>query len=498
MHPEGGAAQAVAWAVVEFVLTPEQMGAADRAAIEAGTPVDVLMDRAGWALARAARDLLGSTYARRVTIVCGKGNNGGDGLVAARRLRQWGVRCEVFTLDPALDRSGLERALGRSHLAVDAMFGTGFRGTLEGDAAFVAEAFAASGLPVLACDIPSGVNGLTGEVEGPAIRADHTVTFAAAKPGLLLHPGRSHVGTLDVAPIGVDPTTAPGPEAYVLEDADVGLLLPGRSPDAHKWDAALLVVAGSPGMLGAADMVARSAMRAGAGMVVLAVPGEEAARQVAGGEVVTRPLPATADGHLDEPAAKTALEWLERFDALVVGPGLGTHEPTVTAVRRLVAEAPVPVLADADGLNALAGDLAPLRERPAGQAVLTPHAGEFARLAGASVEADRLGHVRRLAADTGAVVLLKGTTTLVAAPDGTAVFNVTGGPWLATAGTGDVLSGVIGGLLAVGLEPTEATAVGAFLHGRAADHAGHRGLVAGDLVTALPDAFASLTGGVLA
>lgn len=476
---------------MEFVLTPEQMGAADRATIEAGTPVETLMERAGWALARAARDLLGGTYGRRVTLVCGKGNNGGDGLVAARILHSWGVQTEVFPLDPTLDSEGLIRALHRSDLAVDAMFGTGFRGALEGDALAAAEAFTTEGVPVLACDIPSGVNGLTGEVEGRAVQAVHTVTFAAAKPGLLLHPGRMHAGTVQVVPIGVDPSAAPGATASVLDDDDIPLLLPARPTDAHKWDAALLVVAGSPGMLGAADLVARAALRTGAGMVVLAVPGDDLARQAAGHEVVARSLPTTEDGHLEETAAKVALEWLERFDALVVGPGLGTHEPTVAAVRRLVAEAPVPTLIDADGLNALAGDLDPLRDRTH-SAVLTPHDGEFARLTGEQVHPDRLDHVRRFASDTGTVTLLKGSTTVVAAPDGLAVVNVTGGPWLATAGTGDVLSGITGGLLARGLDAPEAAAVGAYVHGRAADVAGHEGLVAGDLVDALPATLGAL------
>jgi len=477
---------------MEFVLTPEQMGAADRAAVQAGTTVEQLMERAGRALARSVRDVLGGTYGRRAVIVTGKGNNGGDGLVAARVLAADGIRAEVFPLDPGLDRAALEASLSRSHVAVDAMFGTGLRGALDGDAAWAAAAFDAAGVPVVACDIPSGVDGVTGAISGVAVRADLTVTFAALKPGLVLGGGREHAGSIRVVPIGVDPTAAPGAPAYVLDAADVAALLPERPFESHKWSVgSLLVVGGSPGMLGATNLVAMGALRAGAGMVVVGVPGEEATRRVAGGEAVARALAATQDGRLDEPAAKEVLAALERFTALAVGPGLGTDERTVAAVRRVVAEAPVPLVVDADGLNALAGDLAPLRERTA-ETVLTPHDGEFARLAGAPPGPDRLAGVRALAVQTGAVVLLKGSTTLVAHPDGRAVVNLNGGPWLATAGTGDVLTGVIAALLAQGLPALEAAALAAWLHGRAADHAGHAGLVAGDLPPALPAVLAAL------
>jgi NAD(P)H-hydrate epimerase len=261
--------------------------------------------------------------------------------------------------------------------------------------------------------------------------------------------------------------------------------LPHRPVESHKWSVGgVFVVAGSEGMTGAANLVSRAALRAGAGIVVCGLPGE-AAHRASGGEVITRSLPATATGALDEPAAKEVLDGLERFAALVVGPGLGNSEATVAAVRSLVADAPVPLVLDADGLNALAGAPETLRNRPA-PGLLTPHAGEYGRLAGQPVGEDRVDAARRLADRAGAVVLLKGTRTVVAAPDGRAAINVTGGPWLATAGTGDVLSGILGALLARGVAPFEAAAAGAFLHGWAADVAGHVGLVAGDLIEALP------------
>jgi len=232
-------------------------------------------------------------------------------------------------------------------------------------------------------------------------------------------------------------------------------------------------------------------MRAGAGIVWCGVPGEQAAARASGTEVITKALPATADGALDEPAAAEVLKAADRFRVLVVGPGLGRDDRTAAAVRRIVTEAPVPLVLDADGLNALAGDVGPLRARRA-PAVLTPHAGEYVHLAGEKIGPDRLAAARRLAERAHAVVLLKGPGEVIADGATRAAINTTGGPWLATAGTGDVLSGIIGGFLARGAEPFWAATAGAFTHGRAADVAGHTGLVAGDLIAALPAAIRSL------
>ena len=471
------------------VLTPAEMGEADRRTIAAGTPVEVLMERAGRAVAWAVRREMVDTYGRRAVVVCGKGNNGGDGHVAARALRNWGVRVDVFTLEGGVDRQLCERALLRADAFVDAMFGTGFRGELDGDAAWVARAADAVLGPCIAVDIPSGVNGHTGAVEGEAVRASHTVTFSALKPGLLFAPGAAHAGAVEVADIGID---LGQPAIFVPEALDVALELPDRAPDAHKWLSGALVVGGSGGMTGAPSFVSHAAMRAGAGIVWCGVPGAEAAARAAGTEVITKALPATPDGALDEPAATDVLKATDRFRALVVGPGLGTDDRTAAAVRRIVAEAPIPLVLDADGLNALAGDVAPLRARTA-PAVLTPHAGEYAHLAREKVGDDRLGAARSLAERARAIVLLKGPGEVIAAPDGrSTAINTTGGPWLATAGTGDVLSGIIGGFLARGAEPFWAATGGAFTHGWAADTAGHTGLVAGDLVAALPAAIHSV------
>jgi NAD(P)H-hydrate epimerase len=479
------------------VLTPTEMGEADRRTIAAGTPVEVLMERAGRAVAWVVRREMGGTYGRRAVAVCGKGNNGGDGLVAARALRAWGVRVDVFTLEQGVDRQLCERALLRADAAVDAMFGTGFRGALEGDAAWVARAFDAVLGPCVAVDIPSGVDGHTGAVAGEAVRASHTVTFSALKPGVLFQPGAAHAGEVEVADIGIDLGT---PAAFVPETLDVVLELPDRAPDAHKWLSGALVVGGSEGMTGAPSMVSHAAMRAGAGIVWCGVPGVDAAARASGTEVISKALPATPDGALDEPAAAEVLKVAERFRVLVLGPGLGRHDRTAAAVRRIVADAPIPLVLDADGLNALAGDVGPLRARAA-PSVLTPHAGEYAHLAGEKVGEDRVAAARRLADRARAVVLLKGPGEVIAEPAGQSgealtartAINTTGGPWLATGGTGDVLSGIIGGLVARGADPFWAAAGGAFVHGRAADVAGHTGLVAGDLIRSLPAAIRTLS-----
>ncbi|CAN5785520.1 hypothetical protein BH24ACT2_BH24ACT2_06680 [soil metagenome] len=438
------------------IVTPEEMRALDAAAPE---PVETLVARAGGAVARAAVDLLGGTYGRRVVVVAGKGNNGADGREAARRLRRLGVRVTVVSAaDPGTVPSG--------DLVIDAAYGTGFRGSWSipdlGD------------VPVLAVDIPSGVDGLTGEA-GEALAARRKVTFAALKPGLILGRGRELAGEVTVADIGLDASVSA--HTFLVTDADVAGWLPERSPEAHKWQTAVCVVAGSPGMTGAASLAARGAQRAGAGYVRLSTPGGTAG-EGAPVEVVHTSLPAA--GWADDVLAD-----LDRFHAVVVGPGLGRDATAAAEVRRLVGAARIPMVVDGDGLAALG-------KRPEGLSpgiVLTPHDGEYARLTGQRPGPDRLDAARRLAAATGATVLLKGSTTVVARPGGEALVTTTGSPQLATAGTGDVLSGVIAALAAGGLDPALAAAAGAHLHGRAAGLGWPRGLVAGDLVDLLPPAF---------
>lgn len=462
------------------VVTPEEMAAADARTIAAGTPEAVLMTRAGRAVAWRVRTVLGGTYGRRIVVLCGSGNNGGDGRIAAAALGAWGARAEIVAVgrDGAAAPDAVRRLLARADAVVDGIVGTGFRGALDGAIGDLVEAVNATDVVRVAIDIPSGVDGLTGEVRGAAFRAHHTVTFAAPKPGLWFHPGRAHAGVVTVAAIGID-LGAAADRVGVLTDADVNTLLPATDPRTHKWRTGVLVVGGSGGMTGAPMLAAHAASHLGAGIVIAALPGAAAAR-ASGSEVITRRLGAT-DADTIDPAALHALHHdLGRFGAVVVGPGLGRHTTSAAVVADLLGAVGAPVVLDADGLVALGSDLAPVRARSA-PTVLTPHDGEFASLTGDRPGPDRIGAARDLAAAADAVVLLKGPTTVVAAPDGRARLNPTGTPALATAGSGDVLSGMIGAFCAQGMEPTDAAAVAAFVHGRAAERAGHTGLVATDL-----------------
>lgn len=443
------------------VVTPVEMNAIDADAPE---PTGVLVDRAGAAVARSALRLLGGGYGRRVVVVAGTGSNGADGRVAAARLRRRGVR--VVELDAATAGPG---PLPACDLVVDAAYGTGFRGTWAPPAV--------GATPVLAVDLPSGVDALTGTAAGPVLQARATVTFAALKPGLVLAAGRRLAGAVEVVDIGLDVSRA---RAHVVTDADVAGWLPERPLDTHKWRAAVWVVAGSPGMTGAATLAVRGAQRGGAGYVRLSTPGGEPGEGTPV-EAVGTALP--ADGWADEVVAGRG-----RFAALVVGPGLGRDEGTAEEVRRLVAgRGEVPVVVDGDGLGAL-GRWPALGPR----VVLTPHDGEHAALTGEPPGADRLEAARALAARTGAVALLKGSTTVVAEPGGEVLVVTAGDVRLATAGTGDVLSGLIGALAASGLDPWRAAAAGAHLHGRAGALGWRRGLVAGDLPDLVPHVLARL------
>lgn len=469
------------------------MGEADRRTIAAGTPVEVLMERAGRAVAWELRRVLRSCRGRRVVIVCGKGNNGGDGLVTARALRQWGARVAVFELADGLDRAAFTREVRRADAVVDAMYGTGFQGELRDDAAYVAEVFDGCAGPVLAVDIPSGVDGLTGEVRGAAVHATHTVAFAARKPGVVFEPGRSRSGVVTVADIGID-LGDPADHAVVLDGDDVRALLVPRPATAHKWQTGVYVVGGSRGMTGAPMFVAHAAMRAGAGIVWCGLPGDGAARAASGSEVITKALPATDDGLLTAAAVDPVLADVGRFRVLVVGPGLGADPSVHAAVEHIVAGAARPLVLDADGLNALEGRLAALAVRTA-PTVITPHEGEYRRLTGHDVGPDRLAAARSLAVASGAVVLLKGPGTVIADPDGATAVNPTGGAALATAGSGDVLTGIVAGFLARGLTAFDAAAAAAWVHGAIADRfvAGTGpGLVASDLIAGLPPTLAGL------
>ncbi len=447
------------------VCTPDEMSAVDAAATE---PLDVLIGRAGAAVARAVLDELGGGYGRRVVVLAGKGSNGADGRVAADLLACRGVRTSVVdaaTVPDRLPASG-DHAVD---LVVDAAYGTGLGRPFEAPA---------TDAPVLAVDLPSGLDGLTGEASGRPLVASRTVTFAALKPGLLFGDGPALAGRVEVVDLGLDVS---GATAHLLTDADIAALVPDRSADAHKWQRACWVIAGSPGMEGAAGLAATAALRAGAGYVRLSVPGGAAGPGESAGpgenaasEVVH--LPVGTDLAVGE-------QEQARFASMVVGPGLGVDEEVAEAVRRLVASPGPPMVVDGDALTALAGH--PV-DGAARELVLTPHDGEFARLTGGPPGPDRMAAARSLAADTGAVVLLKGPTTVVAAPDGRVLLAAAGDARLATAGSGDVLAGIIGAFLARGAEPLEAAAAAAHVHGRlvtapGSDELPITGVVAGDL-----------------
>ncbi len=504
------------------VLSPAEAGELDRASQARGIEASSLMERAGREVARGAAAVTGGIYGRRAVVVCGKGNNGGDGLVAARYLATWGMRVTVILLgepadlrEPAasnlvrLAEAGVRaraftparllRELARADVAVDAVFGTGFRGVPEDEWAEAIAALNGAAVPVVAVDIPSGVNGETAAVEGDAVWAEVTVTFGAAKAGVILPPGTEHAGLVEVVDIGF-PADLVRTDLWLLERTDVAGLLPRRGFETHKRAAGVaVVIGGSRLMTGAVCLAAEAAYRAGAGLVTVAVPeGILPVVQTRLRETTFIPLPETAEGTVAASIERLE-EGLEAADAVAIGPGMTTQEETAAYVRTLVRSCPVPLVVDADGLNAFAGRAPELGDRRA-EAVLTPHAGEFARLAGASareVGADRVGHARKLSAETDATVLLKGSRTVVAEPGGRVRVNPTGGPFLATGGTGDVLTGIITGLLAQGLEPADAAVCGAYVHGVAGHRAAERlgdGTVAGDVLEQVAEAIAEVRG----
>ncbi len=451
------------------IVTPAEMRAIDAAAAD---DVQVLIERAGSAVARAAIRMMGGTYGRTVNVIVGTGNNGNDGRVAARLLGDRGVKVRVFPV------AACPEELPHADLVIDAAFGTGFHGTWR--------APDAGGAPVLAVDIPSGVDGLTGMAGPHVLAADRTVSFVALKPGLLFSPGSELAGELEMVDVGLD---AGEVHAHLVQAADVSAWLPPRSPVSHKWHTAVRIIAGSRTMPGAAALAAAGAQRTGAGMVQWSTPGADHADRMPL-EAVHRPLPATA-------WAAEALRSFDRFHAVVLGPGLGRVDDTAASTREVAIHTPLPIVIDGDGLFALAwnaqGAAGLLRQREA-PTVLTPHDGEYQLLTGALPGPDRIAAARKLAESTDTVVLLKGATTVVADPGGEVLVVRAGDERLATAGTGDVLAGIIGALLAMRIDPFEAAAMGAWIHGSAAMHGPAVGLVASDLPDLVPLVMSSLRG----
>jgi NAD(P)H-hydrate epimerase len=496
---------------LEPLYDAEGMRATDAWAIaDRGVSSLELMEVAGGAVAEAALAIAGDGPAR---VVCGKGNNGGDGLVAARHLAAAGLPTEILLLWPGaeisgdaaanLDRLGsgvreigpgeVEGALRGSGVVVDAIFGTGFAGAPREPAAGAIEAINSCGAAVVAADIASGVDASTGEVAGAAVDASVTVSFHAPKLGHWIAPGKRHRGELRVVPIGI-PTGAPStPGAGLIRTAVLDLASP-RGPDSTKFTSGeVLIVGGSKGLTGAVCMASEAAARAGAGYATVAVPQDlEAILEVKLTEVMSIGCP-SAGGRLDRSAAGRILEAAGHAAAVVVGPGLGRGDGAPELVAELARRIEAPLLIDADGLNAIAGSLELLADRPA-PTVLTPHAGELARLLetdSAAVGARRLAHATEAASRSGAVVVLKGDDTIVASPDHPPMVNGLSSPALATAGTGDVLSGMTAAMLARDLEPHAAAAAAVHAHTRAGRVAAERvgapeSVIATDVIAAIP------------
>jgi ADP-dependent NAD(P)H-hydrate dehydratase / NAD(P)H-hydrate epimerase len=490
------------------------MRAADSWAIEdQGVPSIDLMETAGEAVAEAARD---AASGRRVRVVCGKGNNAGDGLVAARHLATTGYEVEVLLLWPGGELSpdaganlqrfegealqiasdDLTTALAGSGVVIDAIFGTGFSGAPRAPADAAIEAMNACEAPVVAADIPSGVDASTGEAEGAAVDAAITVSFHAAKVGHWISPGKAKAGELRVADIGIPPEAPFKPAGGVIRD-EVLAVAPKRLTNSTKFDSGeVLVVGGSRGLTGAVCMAASAAIRVGAGYATVAVPADlEPIFEVKLTEVMSRGYEG-ASGRLASSSANDILAAGERAATVVLGPGLGRDEDSFALARELARGVAAPLLVDADGLNAHAGRLDLIAERDA-PTVLTPHAGELGRLLGresSEIGAHRLASTREATEQSGAIVVLKGDDTVVADGDRLAI-TAGGSPGLATAGTGDVLSGTIGALLARGLDPFAAVCAGVHAHQRAGRVAAERAgaaesVIATDVIAALPAALA--------
>jgi len=523
------------------VVTGEEMAALDREATRGGKITSLsLMERAGKESARAIaawwkKAVPSAPAGGPVLVLCGRGNNGGDGFVVARVLKTAGfvVRTIVasdeeslspdarvqyaacakarvpvtFLPDPGGWGPASEAADAVRHAAflVDALLGTGSKGAPRGATAAAIELAMAGGKPIAAIDLPSGVDASTGHAETPSIRADFTVTLALPKLGLVVEPGREHAGTVQVVDIGIPPllVAAGKPGVVIAEAAWVRSLLPRRPAQAHKGSVGrVLIVGGSAGLMGAMALASQSVLRVGAGYAVAAVPKSCVdILEARVSEVVKRGFPETERRSLAASSLNDILMEAMRADVVAIGPGLSRDHEAEELARALVEKADGPIVLDADGLNAFEGQ--PLRRRH-GPLIVTPHYGEASRLSGksiAEVSRDPVGWARAFAETSGTIVCLKSVPMVTAVQGEPAILNATGNPGMATAGSGDVLTGTIAGLLAQGMDAAEAAAAGCFIHGLAGDIAarrmGRRGLIAGDIRDSLPAALVALESGAL-
>jgi NAD(P)H-hydrate epimerase len=515
------------------ILTSAEMKKVDEETIDRFCPGIELMERAGMTVADFILGILGEERPK-ISIFAGSGNNGGDALVTARYLTENGCACSVhllkhpekFSMDSLKNYERLakiakrekrlkefsverpdwpelvDKDLADAELVIDGLFGTGIKGALRGKALEVVRVINRSGLPIVSIDMPSGVDGDSGEVPGEAVKADYTVTIGRPKLGLFFHPGKSHVGELIYADIGFpeDVVEAHSSGIHLLDDEEAALRLPPRDPDTYKYECGtLLIVAGSRTFTGAALLSAEAALRGGCGMVYLAVPaGIRTIMQAGIKEAIVVPLPETGDGTVSPDAFDVLSPFLERADALAVGPGLGRNEATDEFVRTLVAKSEKPVVLDADGITAYR-DKSEMLSRVSAPLIITPHSGELARLLSREIPSEpsaRIDVTREIAGSLDLVLLHKGAPTLISSPDGEVLVGLHGNSALATGGTGDVLTGVAGSFLAQGASAVDAAALAAFLQGKAGELAsedwGLRGVKAGDLLWYLGSAMAEL------
>ena len=517
-----------------YLVTANEMQKMDRSTIESfGLPGRILMENAGRGATQFFLDQFKNAENKKIGVIAGRGNNGGDGFVIARYLAQKGISVTVYLLSehqkvsgdasanlkllsplkvPVIEMpdaksfSAHKTAMRHEAIWIDAIFGTGLRSDVKGFFKDVIDFINRLNKPVFAVDIPSGLNSDTGQPCGACIRADATATFAFAKTGHFMFPGADYTGNLKIIDIGVPPHIAHdvGPLQYLLTPDLIRAVFSPRPSDAHKGHTGhLLVIAGSTGKTGAAVMTATSAMRSGAGLVTLGIPASlnpilEA--QVI--ETMTEPLPETVKGILDETSVNRIMDLLSDKKCLAIGPGIGTAPETQKLFKNLLQENTKPVVIDADGLNILAGHIEILKDLDT-PVVLTPHPGEMARListTSANVQKDRIKCARDFAEKFNVHVVLKGARTIVAHPDGRVFINPTGNPGMASGGMGDVLTGVIAGFIAQGHQPELAAHAGVYLHGATADslakNKGPFGYLATDGMNTLPEVIKTLAGSI--
>lgn len=507
------------------IVTVAEMKNLEKTAIEEyGVPGIVLMENAGVEVARQIENIVGCLENKKISVFAGTGNNGGDGYVVARHLHNQGAKVKVFIIgskesvvgDALLnlqiitnmgidilevvsqhDWDKVKITLTFTDCLVDALVGTGFTGQLRENMVQAVECINKMNKSIIAIDIPTGVDGDTGQTKSVAVKASHTVTFALPKQGLLLYPGASYAGELYVADIGVPRVLLQDSriQQNLITSRDARQMIGKRQPDAHKGSCGkVLVVAGSKGMTGAAALSAGAALRSGAGTVTLGIAETlHDIMETKVTEVMTSPLPEVLPGFLGNESFDEIYRLSLKNNVLAIGPGLGRHEETMTLVRQVLVEIERPLVIDADALYALIHHTSLLAEAKS-VPVLTPHPGEMARLVGMTAEEvnqDRVYIARQAALEWGSIIILKGARTVVAFPDGEVYINSSGNAGMATGGTGDALTGIIAGFIGMGLSSHEAALAGVYIHGLAGDivaKSGMIGMIASDLMKALPAA----------